>query len=281
MDGKSTQAEKSEKIMSQQIRALQPILYGDGIEVPVELPRNLSIEYIDILPDIVNLTFTAGVKPAYVPSTLIAGVRLTYKGKQFYARSGMEIRELMELNAKIAPVADDWKVAPESRFKGSESNYLYVQFAPIAVCSTGAPTAIQCVVNLIIHIATITFNKINDYRGFFNFGAAGGLYQYQIPADNQSIPYVIVEMDDGLVMGDIDDTQIIIQNIQSGVEIIRDSWYNLRLQFEGKWGYAHNVGVLVIPLGIRQKITESYQIQVILNTPGAAVHVNILVVTQV
>jgi len=267
--------------MSQQIRALQPILYGDGIEVPVELPRNLSIEYIDILPDIVNMVLVGGVKPAYVANTLIAGVRLTYKGKQFYARSGLEIRELMELNAKIAPVADDWKVAPESRFKGSESNYLYVQFVPIAVCTTGAPTAVQCVVNLIIHIATITFNKINDYRGFFNFGAAGGLYQYQIPADNQSIPYAIIESADAGVLGDIDDTQIIIQNVQSGIEIIRDTWYNLRLQFEGKWSYAHNAGILVVPLGVRQKISESYQIQVILNTPGAAVTITILVVTQV
>ena len=267
--------------MSQQIRQLQPILYGDGIETPVELPRNLSLEYIDILPDIVNVTFTGGVKPALVTSAVIAGVRLTYKGKQFFARSGIEIRELMELNAKIAPVADYWSIVPESRFKGSESNYMYVQFAPIAVCATGAPTAIQLTIFIVIHIATITFNKINDYRGFFNFGAAGGTYQFQIPSDNQAINYVMVENDDSGVLGDIDDSVIIVQNIQTGVELIRDTWYNLRLQFEKKWGYAHNAGILVIPINVRQKQTESYTIQFILNTPGVAVHVTILAVTQI
>jgi hypothetical protein len=220
--------------MSQQIRQLQPILYGDGIEVPVELPRNLSLEYIDILPDIVNMVLVGGVKPAYVASTLIAGVRLTYKGKQFYARSAAEIRELMELQSKIAPTADYWSIVPESRFKGSESNFLYIQFTPIAGCTTGAPTAINCTVNLIIHLTSITFNKINDYRGFFNFGAAAGTYQYQIPSDNQSIPYLMIETVD-TTPTDIDDTLVIIQNVQTGVEVVRDTWYNLRLQYEKKW----------------------------------------------
>lgn len=269
------------KKLSQQIRALQPIVYGDGIETPVELPRNLSLEYIEILPDIVNITFTGGVKPAYVANTLIAGVRLTYKGKQFYARSNDEIRELMELSGKVVPDPDYWSIVPESRFKGSESNFMYVKFSNIAICTTGAPTAVQCVVNLIIHIANITFNKINDYRGFFNFAAAAGTYQYIIPSDNQSIPYCIIELRDTLVLGDIDDTQIIIQNVQTGVEIVRDSWYNLRLQYQKKWGYAHNIGMLVVPLNIRQSIKESYQIQVNLLTPGAAEVCDILVVTQV
>jgi hypothetical protein len=266
--------------MSQQIRALQPILYGDGIETPVEIPRNLSIEYIELLPDIAGVAFTGGVKPALVVNTVIARVRLTFKGKQFYSRNTTEIRELMELNAKVPPTNDDWKIAPESRFKGSESNFMYVQFSTIAVCSTGAPTAIALTVNIIIHLATITFNKINDYRGYFFFGAAGGTYQFQVPADNQNLNYVIITLDDGLVLGDIDDTQIIIQNVQSGVELVRDIWYNLRLQMEGKWGYAHNAGILVYPINVRQKISEGYQVQVNLLTPGAAVAVNILMVVQ-
>ena len=72
------------KTMAQQIRQLQPILYGDGLEIPVELPRNLNLEYIELLPDIVNMVLVGGAKPAYVANTLVRGVRLTYKGKQFY-----------------------------------------------------------------------------------------------------------------------------------------------------------------------------------------------------
>ena len=268
------------KTMAQQIRQLQPILYGDGLEIPVELPRNLNLEYIELLPDIVNMVLVGGAKPAYVANTLVRGVRLTYKGKQFYFRTGIEIRELMELQGKVVPDPDYWSITPESRFKGSESNFCYVQFETIANSTTGAPTAIQCVLNIVIHIAQITFNKIADYRGFWNFAAGAGVFQYQIPADNQSIQYVLVQVTD-TTLTDIDDSVIIVQNVQSGVELIRDTWYNLRIQYQKKWGYVHNAGLLVIPINVRQNQKESYTVQYILNTAGAAVIVTLLVVTQV
>jgi len=267
--------------MSQLIRALQPILYGDGIEVPVELPRNLSLEYIELLPDVLGISFTGGTKPAYVTDALIRAVRCTYKGKQFYFRTGVEIRELMELQGKVVPDADYWSVVPESRFKGSESNFLYVQFESLAVCTTGAPTAMFCLLNIVIHIAQVVFNKINDYRGYWTFGTGTGVFQYQIPADNQNIQYVIVQTTDTGSLFDADDSVIVVQNVQTGVELIRDTYYNLRIQYQKKWGYTHNVGLLVIPINQKQKQNESYTIQYILNTAGSPLVVTLLVVTQV
>lgn len=258
---------------------IKTVDYADGLLTPIELPRNLTLDYIDILGQ--TATFVGGTTPAYVANKAIASVQVSYRGQTFFDRFTTEVREIMEAMARFQPADEHMKVAPESRIQGSESNFLYIRWNPLAVCTTGSPTSMSMLHRIVGKKATSVFPRIQDYRGYFNYLGGGGIFSFTIPQKDQQIKYILVSCTGALGALQDPDMQLTLENVTTGKRVFSDKhWDDLSRSAESKFGYQHNVGLLIIPVNIKQNKMESYVLKTNLLTPSSPTIIDILVVSQ-
>jgi len=256
---------------------LQTQLWLDGRELSFPIPRNVHVK---------NLTITTTVPVlgagAYVANTLINNVRLEYKGDTIFNRTADQVREINELTNHFAPPNEQWIIAPERAFHGSESNYLFVRCAPIADISV--VPAVTCVANIIVQIETLEFapsgKRAVDSQDFINFAAGAGLRKISIPVRKQTNLYALFVIRDTLVPTDSDDAIIAVRNETTQKSlIVAQTLGQAAIKAASEHGVAHNAGFYYVPINLPQGLNESIVIDFTLVTAGAAVTVETLMVS--
>jgi hypothetical protein len=262
------------------ILPLQTQAYAAGRELTFPIPRNVHVKSISVSISVPVVS----IGSTYVVNTLLNGFRLEYKGDTIFNRTGNQLREINEL-AQCSPTLDDnWTLAPERGYRGSESNYLFIRCAPLLDISI-IPTIIGTA-DIFVVIETSetspTGKRAVDSQDLIAYGGGNGFRRISIPVRNQTNLYALFVVRDANVLVDSPDAIISIRNETTQKTIIvAQTLLQSEIVASTKFGCVHNVGLYYIPLGVSQNDKESIVIDFTLVTAGVAITVETLMVSAV